>query len=141
MVPESRKVDILYDIQHPEAKEGVGKAVFELMNRRDVAINMNIIEGYELLDCVKGFHYDVVILHLGGNGYPEGAFRQADKCRRLTDAKLVAESVMLAHPVAKKLCLEHFDAVIGPLYMDHNLENLLEGLNFLTPDYKTDDFR
>ena len=121
---------ILYDIQHFELARLMERTAKKVEGKHNLRIDMNLVDGYQLLDKLRtNPNYDFVVLHMGQEG--EGAYRQADKCRRLTDnSVLVAESVMYPHGMAE--VLYHFDAYIGLISQEENLTKLLKKYAFIS---------
>ena len=120
---------ILYDIQHFELADIVERKVERLNDETGINIAMKIVDGYELIDKLKSNpNYNFVILHMGQEG--EGAYRQADKCKRLTNAVLVAESVM--YPYGQSEVLQHFDEYMGLISRGDNLSKLLRKYAFIS---------
>jgi len=120
---------ILYDIQHFELADIVDRKVKKINEETEINIAMKIVDGYQLMDKLKSNpNYNFVILHMGQNG--EGAYRQADKCRRLTNAILVAESVMYPHGQSE--VLQHFDDYMGLISRGDSLSKLLRKYAFIS---------
>ena len=121
---------MLYDIQHFALRDIIERRVKQIEQEHEIGIDINIVEGYELLDRLRtNPNYNFVILHMGTAG--EGAYRQADIARKLSSAILVAESAM--HPHGQSEVLQYFDEYIGLISNEKaNLINLLRKYAFIS---------
>ncbi len=118
------KIRILYDLQHWFLEKHIDRFVDKLEADSGVSIDMKIAHRFNLIPLLSSNpNYNFVILHLGNS--IEGTYRQAEKCSRLTNAVLVAESSI--HPRGKTEVLQHFHEYIPIIYKKK--DNFLELLN------------
>ena len=122
-------VDILLDIQHFGNADLVRESIRKISDRTRIPINIEICNGYQLLDKLQtNPNYDFVILHVGQED--AGAYRQADRCRRLSNAIMVAESSLF--PCGREEVLRHFDEYIGSLTITEPFEAMLKKYGYIS---------
>lgn len=121
-------IKIRYDIQHYEIANLVKDSARKVADRRKVEINLELCDGYSLLEKLSSNpKYDFVILHLGTNN--EGAYSQAEKCRKIAKAHIIADSSTF--PFGTGEVLRHFDYYIPTIMKPEYLEDLLSNYDYI----------
>jgi len=122
-----RPIKIMYDYQHPHLATRAEEAVKQLSQDEEIAIRLTLDDGYKLLEkLARDPNQAFVFMHLATNR--GGAYNQVRKCRRLTEAILVADSSSFPH--GKSEVLQHFDDYIHSVNTK-NLREILSNYGFM----------
>lgn len=127
-----KKVNILYNAKDQLLDQNdINKKIKRMFNGQKIKVKIKRCGSYNLLDKLKSNpNYDFIIIHMGKDG---NTYTQAQECRKLSKAILIAESTIC--PSDKEEILQHFDRYVRPIFLEigfHTpLERILKEYHFI----------